>query len=155
MKNARSIRLVALLLALALVVACAAPPSRGGGDALAELLAADRAFAETARTAGQDVEKVLPFWADDALMLFSGGTRRAAGKDEIRDYVTRMRSDPGFSITWNVEGGGVAESGELGYTYGVGRVTFSAEEGTQEAEANYLAVWRRDPDGTWRVVVDG
>jgi ketosteroid isomerase-like protein len=43
------------------------------------------------------------------------------------------------------EGGGVARSGDLAFTYG---------RAGKDGKANYLRIWRRDDRGRWRVVLD-
>ena len=74
----------------------------------------------------------------------------------IVEFVKRVRSTPGFSVEWDVEGGDVSASGDLGYTWGTGRVTRPSADGEFEtSEANYLVVWRKDRDGNWRIAVDG
>lgn len=45
----------------------------------------------------------------------------------------------------------VSASGDLGYTYG--RVKIESREGNVE-KANYLRVWKREPDTNWKIVLD-
>ncbi|HYR10632.1 MAG TPA: hypothetical protein VEQ60_22840 [Longimicrobium sp.] len=47
--------------------------------------------------------------------------------------------------------GGMAASGDLGYTVGDG---VSRGEDGRVGYTKYLSVWRLQPDGTWRWVVD-
>ncbi len=45
----------------------------------------------------------------------------------------------------------VSASGDLGYTYG--RVKIESRDGNME-KANYLRVWKREPDTNWKIVLD-
>lgn len=45
----------------------------------------------------------------------------------------------------------VSESGDLGYTYG--RVKIESKDGNME-KANYLRVWKKEPDTNWKIVLD-
>ena len=45
----------------------------------------------------------------------------------------------------------VSESGDMGYTYG--RVKIESKDGNME-RANYLRVWKREPDTNWKIVLD-
>ncbi|MFH1502606.1 MAG: hypothetical protein ABIG03_06135 [Candidatus Eisenbacteria bacterium] len=57
------------------------------------------------------------------------------------------------NVVWEPGGGSVAESGDLGYTYGV--MFYRDEDGsTLVGRSAYLRVWERVPSGAWHVVVD-
>jgi ketosteroid isomerase-like protein len=45
----------------------------------------------------------------------------------------------------------VARSGEIGYTYGIGRFV---QEDEDVRENGYLRIWRRSEDGAWKIVLD-
>ena len=48
-----------------------------------------------------------------------------------------------------------AKDGSLGYTFGSSEVSFRNEKGEiQKRSGRYLTVWRRQPDGSWKVVSD-
>ena len=50
---------------------------------------------------------------------------------------------------------GVALSGELGYTSGTTDLTFKDTSGkTLTKKGNYLTVWKKDADGSWKVLFD-
>jgi ketosteroid isomerase-like protein len=53
-------------------------------------------------------------------------------------------------MTWRPTEGDIAASGDLGYT--IGRWEFTGAEGS--ARGSYVTIWRRQPDGSWKVVVD-
>jgi ketosteroid isomerase-like protein len=51
-------------------------------------------------TAGTDVEKVLSYWSEDAVLIFPGQPV-LEGKAAIRAYVTASFNTPGFKIHWS------------------------------------------------------
>ena len=62
---------------------------------------------------------------------------------------------PGLEFRWEPEASGMAGSGDLGYTFGTYSRTFTGPDGAENRQAGrYLSVWRRQPDGSWKVVAD-
>lgn len=120
--------------------------------ARAELLATDRAWAAAA--AAGDVDRVLSFWADDAVNYFSGAPV-AEGIDAIRALVRRNRSRPGFSLSWEPETVVVARSGEFGYTTGPFTLSLRSPDGDPITQRGYyVCLWERQADGSWKCIVE-
>lgn len=116
------------------------------------LLEADRAWAAAA--AAGNVDQILPFWTDDAVIYFPGQPV-VSGKEAISEFVTSSRSNPAFSISWTPQEARVAESGELGYTLGASRVSLPGPQGTSVTRnGNYLCIWRKQADGSWKCSVE-
>lgn len=147
-------RFVVPVVATALVVALAGCAG-GGVDVSRErerLLEADRAWAAAA--AAGDVARVTTFWADDATVFFPGAPV-ARGKEAIGELVERNRALPGFALTWEPDGAVVAAAGDLGYTTGTFRLSLTGPDGNAlERGGNYLTVWRRQEDGSWKGEVE-
>jgi len=63
------------------------------------------------------------------------------------DFISQA-DDTTYIMTWQPLGGTIAESGDLGYTYGIyslqSKSTDSALNGT------YLTIWKKQPDGKWK-----
>lgn len=142
---------MAKFLALALLLAGCS----GSVDINAEktaLLTADTAWAAAAEAG--DVERALAFWTDDAVIYFQDRPV-VTGKQAIRDFVMKNRSMPGFSIGWSPSEAVVAASGELGYTTGTAEVSLPAEDGgVVTRKGNYLCIWRKQADGTWKCPIE-
>lgn len=108
---------------------------------------AERAFAAAARAKGIR-DAFLEFFTDDA--MFEPGAGLA--KEQLR----KQKPEP-FSIrelVWEPRTGDVAASGELGWLTGPG--TFINHEAADKTprHTNYLSIWRKEPDGRWRVFID-
>jgi ketosteroid isomerase-like protein len=49
----------------------------------------------------------------------------------------------------------VGSGGDLGYTLGRYELRFTGPDGAMQTSTGaYLTVWRRGPDGAWKVVLD-
>jgi len=116
------------------------------------LLQADREWAAAA--AAGDVQHLTTFWADDAINFFPGAPP-ALGKEAIRELVKRNRSRPGFSLAWQPTRAVVAESADLGYTWGTFQLSAQDPAGSPVRRGgNYVAIWRKQTDGTWKCEVE-
>jgi uncharacterized protein (TIGR02246 family) len=138
---------------VAVLLACAGCASSGRQpDVASQIRQLDVDWSRAAQD--RDVERVLSFWADDAI-VFPPGSPAVAGKAAIREFVSKSFQTPGFSISWKTTTVAVSRSGDLAYTTGTNRLTFSAPDGKQvTVEGKAVAVWRREKDGTWKCVID-
>ena len=116
------------------------------------LLRTDRAWAAAA--ASGDLETIVSYWADDAVVL-PPDRPAVVGKQAIRKFVAESLALPGFNITWLAAQAVVAASGDMGYTIGSNRVTVPGTDGSPVAiTGKAVTVWRREPSGAWRCVLD-
>jgi ketosteroid isomerase-like protein len=105
-------------------------------------------------SAGKDVEKIVSYWSDDAV-VYPPGMAALSGKPALRNYVSTSLKTPFFSIGWKPAQAVVAASGDLGYTMGSNEITFADGKGkVARAQGRYLTVWRRAAGGAWKCVVD-
>jgi ketosteroid isomerase-like protein len=115
---------------------------------LSELYSVDRGFAEEARELGF-VEALANVASPDIRVLRSGALP-SVGMGEAR---TLLEGAPGF-VTWEIGGGGIAASGDLGYVYGTGQERTSADAPMAESAVAFMRIWERSSDGAWTVVLD-
>ncbi len=103
---------------------------------------------------GRDVESILSYWTDDAIVL-PPGLPAVVGKDALRQYVEGSMQIPGFRISWTSTDVTFSPDGNLAYMLSRNTVTMNAPDGTPTAtEGRAVTVWRREPDGEWRCAVD-
>jgi ketosteroid isomerase-like protein len=114
--------------------------------AKAAVLAADRTLGEVAKAKG-GAAAYATVLCDDARLLREG-VAPIVGKEAVRAAVAKGAEPQ----SWEVAGGGVARSGDLGYTYGF--VLNAAAPGGPAKVANYLRVWRQVADGSWKLAFD-
>ena len=117
------------------------------------LLETDQSWAAAARAG--DVERIKSFWADDAVNFFPGAPV-AKGKEALGKLLRRNRTKPGFSLTWSPVKAEVAQSGELGYTYGNFQLSRADDKGEPITRAgNYVCIWEKQSEsGKWKCVVE-
>ncbi|MGC2768796.1 MAG: nuclear transport factor 2 family protein [Candidatus Acidiferrum sp.] len=153
---------VAMILGSSMLVDCccvaaqqpqaAAPaPVARTSKAAESLLNADRALAAESHAIGF-VAAYAKAMAPDARKL-DGGEQPVIGRDSILALMARYPA--GFSIDWTPEEAVVAESGELGFTWG--RYVASVHDSNGKLvvqHGKYLDVWQRQSDGVWRWIAD-
>lgn len=144
--------LIFLLLAIGFGSGCSRT-SFGPSAEAAALLKRDAEWAETA-SAGKDVEKIVSFWSDDALVV-PPGQPLVEGKDAIRSFVAESLKIPGFKIHWVSEKVSFSPDGRLAYMRATNETTVPGPDGKlMTIRGRGVTVWRRDADGQFRCVVD-
>jgi uncharacterized protein (TIGR02246 family) len=102
----------------------------------------------------KDLDKVISFYADDAVELPNQGPA-AKGKENIRKTWGPLISPPGPGLSWKTSTVEVAHSGELAYETGnYNFVTIDKKGKTNDLKGKYVVVWKKQSDGSWKVVVD-
>ena len=134
----------ALCFALALPLAGSPAPE----DPADVLKAADRAFFQDTRKNG--LEGWLGWFAGDAVVFPPDGAL-AAGSDRIRAHYESQASFPPKGFVWEPDAASISAARDFGWT--IGRWGNDAT-GTPVWNGKYLSVWRKEPDGSWKVVAD-
>ena len=147
----------ATLVASALLVAVSAceQPETATIDIAEEeaaLLDADRAFNRA--TAAERLEGWVRFFAEDGAM-FPQGRSPVRGHEAIHALMGPAFETEGFSLTWEPLEAEISEGGDLGYTHGTFESRFPGPDGeVTVTTGKYLTVWRKHPDGSWKVEAD-
>ena len=104
---------------------------------------------------GRDVDAVMGHYAEDAA-LANPGVQLAAASDSRRAAITQFVSDPNLKIEFESDRVQVAKSGDLAYTRGhfTMQGTDPATKQPRSGTGNYLSVWKKQSDGSWKVVED-
>ena len=146
-------RVRSVVVALVLAAGCTAPAARKTIDVVAverELMEADRNFARD--TASRGVDGWVEAFAEDGKMVSGGPILE--GHAAIREAMGAL-SRPGYSLGWEPLFAEVSSSGDLGFTHGTYRREVQREGGEPIVETGrYVTIWRRDPPGVWKVVLD-
>jgi len=116
--------------------------------ALDEMVETDRNFSEACAKLGMK-KAFLQFVADDAVLLRPGYMPIVEG--DVIKYISGQE-DSSFVMTWKPKGGQLAQSNDLGYTYGVYEVKLKASDST--FNGTYLSIWKKQEDGKWKFVLD-
>ena len=68
---------------------------------------------------------------------------------------TFHRPDSGYTLTWKPLYADIAQSGELGYTYGIYEFKAMDPEGKPiMGNGTYVSIWKKDQFGNWKLVLD-
>jgi ketosteroid isomerase-like protein len=124
-------------------------PAADSLAAFSTLKATEVAFSDSA--ASNVRAAFMAFAAPDAAKL--GGTKYGFGPDAIGEP---FKNPPAFftGIKWYAEFGTVAESNDLGFDVGPVVRRAPAPGGAEERVGTFFTIWRRQPDGQWRYLVD-
>ena len=100
----------------------------------------------------KDVERVLSFYADDALG-FPPNAALISGKEEMGAFWSELVEDPG--LNWQTTKVEVSRSSDLAYSFGTFEATISGPEGEPlDDHGKWVVVWKKQPDGTWAHIID-
>ncbi len=118
-----------------------------------EILEAERNFAQMAAEEGIAVA-FMTYAAEDAVLMRD--EKLIMGRKELKEYFASQRSAASdLSLTWTPDFVDVSASGDLGYTYGKYKVSFTDSVGTvKEHQGVFHTVWKRQKDNTWKFVWD-
>ena len=146
MNRPHSVTLVAaaLVLALGLVGTAVAGRDSDNADLAADLRATEEAFAQT--MADRDHQAFVSFLSEET--VFFGRSGEIRGKEAVAAAWKPLYEAPGAPFSWQPESATVLESGTLGLTSGPIFTPDGSRVGT------FNSVWRREPDGSWKVVFD-
>jgi len=132
--------------------AAGAPPSRGAEAEEASLRQADAAFEKAVAERGAD--GCVEFFADDGI-LYDYGRPVAVGPQAVRAVVSAILEGGISSLAWEPLGVELSGDASLGMTYGGFETKGKGEDGQEKvSQGQYATVWRKLPDGSWKVVVD-
>ena len=146
---ATSVRLLTSIVLTAIALATPAAQSpRGLPEALTQMIDAERAFAARALVVGWK-EAFLEYFADDAVGFDNG----AAGSAKVQ---IRANPDPpkDLQLIWEPRFGDIAASGELGYLTGPVRSVRQSRDNGRPRHSTYASLWRRQRDGSFKVILD-
>jgi len=133
-----------LVLVIFLLFSCSEEKPKADPKVLME---ADTAFSDFSVKHG--IQKAFIEFAHDSVVLLKPKRMPIAGKQSLIDSY-RGLSDGNQILTWKPAKAIIAESGELGYTYGFW--TFVAKGDTSRGK--YLTVWKKDATGKWKYIAD-
>lgn len=116
-----------------------------------EIFKTEKAFAAMAKEKGLKIA-FTSFAAEGAVL--SRENRLIKGKKEIEAYFEKQTLK-NVELAWEPEFIRVAESGDLGYTYGPYTFEGTDENGkVHKASGVFHTVWQKEANGEWRFVWD-
>lgn len=112
---------------------------------------ADRAFNRATAESGAD--GWASFFAEDGSIIQSG-VGEIRGRSEIHATMLPYFA-AGARLTWSPLRADASDDGTLGYTLGEYQSESTGPDGAPViGRGLYVSVWRKEADGSWRVVMD-
>ena len=117
-------------------------------EALTQMIESERAFAARALVVGSK-DAFLEYFSPAAVGFADGQPGSA------REQIGKNPDPPkDLQLIWEPRYGDVAASGELGYLTGPVRNVRASRDGGKPRFSNYASVWKRQKDGSFKVVMD-
>ena len=102
----------------------------------------------------KDLDRYVSFYADDAVLLWPG-TPMITGHAAIRKFMQVFFSTPDFSLSFETAHVEVSLAGDFAYSCGSNKVALVDPNGKKVKDSGkYLTVYKKQSDGTWKVVAD-
>lgn len=118
----------------------------------AALIKADSGW--SAATGAKNVAGFNSFLIDDVVGMVPNAPVQN-GKDAFTGMMKNFFAIPGFFVKWNVTKATIANSGDLGYTYGAYHLELNDSTGKKINDTGkYTTIWKKQNDGSWKVAVD-
>jgi uncharacterized protein (TIGR02246 family) len=142
---------------LALAAGCSQAPAPMPPDnrAADEQAVKDMETAWAKAGQAKDADAFTGFYADDAMVMVSGAPVMS-GKENIHTALKAMFADPNYALSFQATKVSASKGGDLVYSYGTYRETVTNPK-TKKAETgtgNYMTVYRKQADGSWKAVAD-
>jgi ketosteroid isomerase-like protein len=118
-------------------------------SALLEMVKTEQAFAKMAEEKNAR-DAFLAFIADDGLLFRPGAVN---GKKWMLDHPVPP-SDKKPLLAWQPAFAGMSASGDMGFTTGPWEFKGDINDEKPSGHGHFVTVWKKQPDGTWKFVVD-
>jgi ketosteroid isomerase-like protein len=122
--------------------------SIAGPEEKQKMMDADRAFSKLSVQKG--MKNAFLEYIDSNGVLLRPNQFPIVGADAI-DFLIQI-NDSTYTLQWEPKSGAIAQSGELGYTYGLYALKPSGKDTT--IYGTYVSIWKKQSDGSWKFVLD-
>jgi len=145
-KNGFNIMLFVFIILSFGIICC---QKKAGNSEAGILLQTDRDFSAMSEKEGM-IKAFIAFIADDGVIL-RDNSYPSKGKNTLMEYY-KGKIDTSFILTWEPLFEKIAAGGDLGYTYGT--YTSKVRSTGNVAKGSYVSIWQKQPDGTWKFLLD-
>ena len=147
-------RIGVFLLPVALLVMFGCAPQV---DVAAEQAAIEQAtsdwLAATNKPGEEGADGYASFVTEDAVLL-PPNIERVDGRDGVRAWVLSYTAAEDFSVTWEASSVEVSATGDLAYSTGTFEFSLKDAEGNAVSDkGKFVDIWKKQTDGSWKVVI--
>ncbi len=119
-----------------------------GPDEKQRMMDADKAFSKLSVEKG--MKAAFLEYIDSNGVLLRANEFPIVGADAI-DFLVQQ-NDSSYTLEWEPKHGEIAQSGDLGYTYGV--YVLHTKNNDSATYGTYVSIWKKQADGSWKYVLD-
>lgn len=117
-----------------------------------EIMNVDRQFSEMSVKKGYP-EAFIAYAADDVVIM-NQNAYPIMGKEAVIEHYSKRKGTKTV-LTWEPTKADIAESNDIGYTFGTWKMTAKDSTGKELIfEGNYSTIWKKQGDGSWKYVLD-
>jgi ketosteroid isomerase-like protein len=142
----RTMRVLSCAAAMLLTLGPAVAAQHAADTSYASLVAAERAYAE--HSLRRSAQSALTTYLAQNALLYRPRVVRAAAYLRARPMVDYL------ALTWEPVFGDISAAGDFGYTTGPWISSDRRQPEVNPTFGQYARLWRRQPDGSWRVEIE-
>ena len=148
--------LVGAIAVAAFATGCQKGAASSDPGAIATAIKADeKAWSDQFQAKPRDLETLVSHYADDADFI-APGTKAVSGMTEIRKVYAGGLNDPNFNISFAADKVDVAQAGDMATSRGRFEQTYTDPDSKQPVKVggDFLTVYKKQADGSWKAVQD-
>ena len=142
----RTIQVLLVLFTLT-AVSCSKTTTKNNSMTISET---DRFYSALSAEKGMNAAFLAMF--DSAGVMLTANNLPVLGHKAISELLSQ-RNDNAFTLTWEPLFEKMADSGDLGYSYGTYRITDKITKSIT-GEGTYVTIWQKNKNGDWKAVLD-
>jgi len=104
----------------------------------------------SAKAAADGIAAAYKEFADDDIRFYKEGSPPTTGIDSLPQEAFK---NPG-RLAWEPMDGDVSRYGTLGFIFGTAEWRGPADTAASPAQSSFLRIWRKTPDGKWKIALD-
>lgn len=103
--------------------------------------------------ASLDAQKAVSYYTEDVVGMSADAPLMQGKANALHYFEGMLKEKP--EISWTPSHVEAARSGDLGYSWGVGKVVTKGKRGKPVVTTmKYLSVWKKQAGGNWKIAVD-
>ncbi len=145
-KDLQLMKIFRMLFLLSIISGCNTVPEKRGAEAI---LKSDREFSDYSVKHGMQ-EAFLKYFHDQGILL-ADNKYPIEGKNALARHYAAF-SDTAFVLSWKPAKAILANSGELGFSYGTWEMLNKSDSNI--TKGTYVTIWQKDEAGEWKIRLD-
>lgn len=118
------------------------------------LIEVDKAFSDFSLKNG--FANAFMTYADENVIKMRDNNSPLIGRQQLIAKFSKIAALNHNVLTWSPVKAEIAQSGELGYTFGNYQLKVNLAPGKDTIYyGNYVSIWKKQKDGSWKYILDG